>query len=65
MREIWKFWERSQGKSLASFSRLMEWPTSAYDSVKFLFGMYVQSTPPFADWCDGQETLLPELLSLA
>lgn len=65
MREIWKFWERSQGKSLASFSRLMEWPTSAYDSVKFLFGMYVQSTPPFADWCDGQETLLPELDDLA
>jgi hypothetical protein len=65
MRMSWKFWENSKGKSLASFSRLMEWPTSAYDSVKFLFGMYVQETPPFADWCDGRETLLPELEDLA
>ncbi len=28
----------------------VDWPTDAYDSARFLFGMYVKKTLPFSDW---------------
>lgn len=62
----WKFWQKPK---LASPIRPtppdIDWNTDAYDSVKFLCGMYVKDTPPFALWRDPEAELLPEIEELA
>jgi hypothetical protein len=41
------------------------WPTDAYDSVRFLFGMYVKKTHPFSDWRTARANLASAIEELA
>ncbi len=56
---VWKFWQKS---APAAPTRpevpKINWNTDAYEAVKFLCGMYVKDTPPFALWRDPEAELL-------
>jgi hypothetical protein len=65
----WKFWKKPVTQNVPSAGEFVvpaiQWNTDAYDSMKFLFGMYVRDVPPFSLWRDSDAQLLPSLEELA
>ena len=64
-RMAWKFWQKSKPPAVAKSFAAIDWDTDAYESVKFLFGMYVKDAPPFSEWRDQDASLLPEIEELS
>jgi hypothetical protein len=59
----WKFPFKAKVVSLTAPT--VVWPSDAYDSVRFLFGMYVKKTHPFSEWRSADAALDPAIENLA
>ena len=54
----WKFWDKAQ----APTREVPDWPSDAYQSVKYLFGFYaMQDSMPFHEWKSPLVTVSPAI----